>query len=102
MSIWLQLWAMPKKSKKQKIKALQHFQSQLLRPKIILPSVSPVANQKSTDMVIPVQNKQEIITSHYFLKDFKKSIILILGIIALEIFFYFASMRSDWFKLFKF
>ena len=91
---------MPKKSKKQKILASLHYQAQTLRPNIVFSQTQPVKKLVTTAYLST--SVDEPTTSRYFLIDLKKSIILILGIIALEIFFYFVSMRSDWIKLFKF
>jgi len=91
---------MPKKSRKQKILASSHFQALIHNPSITISPIQTV--KKPTVTAFSTTPTNESITARYFLLDLRKSIILILGIIALEIFFYFVSMRSDWIKLFKF
>lgn len=85
---------MPKKTKEEKIRAIQHKQTRILQGFSILePQFSPSSVHEK-----PLRSHttvHELSSKSYFMSDFKKSIILILGIIALEIFFYFASMRSE-------
>lgn len=85
---------MPKKSKKQKIRAIAHFQAKMQ-------SVSPVIKTEEKITELPL-SQEEIVTAHYFKIDLKKSLLLISGIIALEIILYFASMSTVWFRLFKY
>jgi len=89
---------MPKKTREQKKRATEHLKSLLLHQ----PSVSKLPHtEKNTISQQPAYQETDnkySASRNYFLIDFKKSIILILGIIALEIIFYFVSMRSDWLK----
>ena len=94
---------MAKKTRKEKIIAQYRRRLQLLETK---PDnkVSPTIVEK------PVENKQVISqsiylseddqrTKKYFISDFKKSLIIILMVIALEISFYFATMFISKFQI---
>lgn len=85
---------MPKKSKKQKIRAFEHFQAKMQSAPVVTKT-----EQKVTEHPL---SQEEIVTAYFFKIDLKKSLLLISGIIALEIIFYFASMSTVWFRLFEF
>ena len=85
---------MPKKSKKQKMRAFAHFQTKMQGVPVVVKT-----EEKITEHPI---SQEEMVTAHNFKIDLKKSLLLISGIIALEIIFYFASMSTVWFRLFKY
>lgn len=90
---------MPKKSREQKIRASERLFASLQRA-----SLPATEHQKDTVVTTQVfktitQNdsvdeKEKLLTG-YFLADFRKSMIFISCVIALEIFFYFASMSTN-------
>ena len=87
---------MPKKTKKEKIIAA--YRNKLR----ILYSTQPVITEKTPNATAPEQSgkedfilsEQDKTTTTFFMGDFKKSILLILGIIALEIILYFATINN--------
>ncbi len=90
---------MPKKTKKQKIIAEYHRKLQQLKNQ---PSPSYIQEKKvneepkkeEPEEIIEIEPKK----NNYFLADFKKSFFLSAAIIALEILFYFATIK-DYLKL---
>jgi hypothetical protein len=97
---------MPKKSREQKIKASRRLYESLLhsapRQEYSRPTVSnPEKTASAVKMILQETEKEKIIT-RYFISDFKKSMLLIVCVIALELFFYFASMSTNFSWLFKF
>lgn len=97
---------MPKKSREQKIRASQRLYESLRQQ----PSLREATQEKtaaaprkdyfSKPVSAPVANEHQL--TKYFMADFRKSLLLIGSVIALEIFFYFASMSSNFAWLFKF
>lgn len=85
---------MPKKTKKQKMRALSHFQTKMQGATVV------IKTEKKADEY-PI-SQEEIITARNFRFDLMKSLLLISGIIALEIILYFVSMSTVWFKLFRY
>lgn len=85
---------MPKKTKKQKMRALTHFQAKMH-------SAPAVIKTEERANEYPLSS-EEILTARNFRFDLIKSLLLISGIIALEIILYFASMSTVWFRLFKY
>jgi len=89
---------MAKKTRKEKIIAQYRRKLQLLETKTE-PSVkiaSPVIDKpvKNTQEISQVmgQSENDLITKKYFVSDFKKSLVIIVTIVALEIGLYFATM----------
>lgn len=99
---------MPKKTKRQKIIAQYRKKIKLLETSFI---PSAISTPKPIDTPSPdkVINKEKPITTEkvkdleidkgnllkgFFMSDFKKSLILSLAIIALEIIFYFATIKN--------
>jgi len=76
------------------MRAFAHFQAKMQ-------SVPAVVKIEEKVVRHPV-SQEELLTARYFKTDLKKSLLLISGIIALEIIFYFASMSTVWFRLFKY
>jgi hypothetical protein len=76
---------MPKKTRKQKIRAT--LKKQVL-PSLALPSVG-LSEQTSRPLTLAEQTSKS-----YFLRDFKKSLMVIAIIFTLEIILYFASMSN--------
>lgn len=85
---------MPKKTKKQKMRALTHFQARIHGAPVVTKT-----EEKANEYPL---SPEEILTARNFRFDLTKSLLLISGIIALEIILYFASMSTVWFKLFKY
>lgn len=97
---------MPKKSREQKIKASQRLYEQLVQtptPKEISHKEKVTTVQSSTlhTQAEPLSDK-ELVLTRYFQADFRKSMILISCVIALELIIYFASMSTNLAWLFKF
>ena len=97
---------MPKKSREQKIKASQRLYDTLRHQPTIRETIqektasAPRNEYFSTPVSAPTASEQQL--TRYFMADFRKSLLLIGSVIALEIFFYFASMSSNFAWLFKF
>lgn len=99
---------MPKKSRKEKVRAHSRLQSEILNKVTITYPAAPatVASQKpaqkteKTGPKAPTEQDTRLVA--YFKHDMGRSLMLIAGIIALEIIFYFASMSTVWSKLFNF
>ncbi|MFA5136220.1 MAG: hypothetical protein WC489_02410 [Patescibacteria group bacterium] len=99
---------MPKKTKKMKARAAARIHSGLgmKRPdqqtsgssKQSLSSISPAENNALSNNHHVEKNDVQI--TNYFKTDLRKSILLILCVITLEIIFYFASMNTGLAKLF--
>ncbi|MGB9883492.1 MAG: hypothetical protein ACPLRN_03205 [Microgenomates group bacterium] len=87
---------MPKKTKKQKILAKLHRQKQLLKQNNLISQPSPLpVSPKKENVNKDYQkalNTQDDVLKKYFLIDFRKSLIIVVLIIALEIAFYFAKL----------
>ncbi len=94
---------MPKKTKKEKIIAeyrrkLKFIQNQKIT---ISPVIEPSAVKKQEEIhpkiitnTKPAYIKEDSLITSYFKRDFKKSLILIVFIIGLEIFLYFATIKQ--------
>lgn len=93
---------MPKKTKKQKILAKLHRQQQLLKKEYFVNVIDEENSQKSMVKVkndkidsqnnLKKINNEDLILKKYFLIDFKKSFLIIVFIIALEIALYFVKL----------
>ncbi len=86
---------MPKKTKKEKIIAEYHRKLRLLQ------NQSPAVYQQPIKVIEKIEKEEpeKIIdeppeNNKFFLIDFKKSIFLTVAIIALEILFYFATIKN--------
>lgn len=79
---------MPKKTKKQKILALYHKKMQSV--KMVEPKNTPQSKAPQEKIAVPA--KPEVKENSYFYKDFRKSLILVAIVIALEIALYFAKL----------
>jgi len=93
---------MPKKTKKEKLLARYHRKIRLLENKpLVTPpiqtkittsiSVPTVENETKPAMTEPLNQEQKQL-NQYFFSDFKKSLLLIVLIIGLEISLYFAKL----------
>jgi hypothetical protein len=87
---------MPKKTKKEKLLALYRKRIRLLEQKSqIIIEKSPITKSEKIELPTKLENEeiiptsQENLISKYFFLDLKKSLILIVLIIALEIGLYF-------------
>ena len=95
-------YLMPKKTKEQKIIASYRRKLQLLKQQNTIdhphPAVSPaqqlVIPQRKETPVILQETAEDSMIKKYFIIDFRKSLLLIAFIIALEILLYFASMKG--------
>ncbi len=87
---------MPKKTKKQKILAKLHRQKQLLKQTNLIsqPSSLPMSPKKENvnKDYQKALNTQDDVLKKYFLIDFRKSLMIVVLIITLEIAFYFAKL----------
>ena len=87
---------MPKKTKKQKILANLHRQKQLFKQASMMIQKSPLkVKTKNKTIEEDYQkglNNQDALLKKYFIGDIKKSLIIIIFVIALEIVFYFANL----------
>ena len=87
---------MPKKTKKEKIIAIYRNKLRILH------STQPTIPEKVLQKAVPersneehfILSEQDKTTAAFFIADFKKSMFLILGIIALEIILYFATINN--------
>lgn len=97
---------MPKKSREQKIKASQRLYATLRDQPALKETVLEKTVRTTPKTITPAAetapSETERKLTMYFKADFKKSLLLISCVIALEIFFYFASMSSNFAWLFKF
>ncbi|PIS15465.1 hypothetical protein COT62_03495 [Candidatus Roizmanbacteria bacterium CG09_land_8_20_14_0_10_41_9] len=87
---------MPKKTKKEKIIAAYRNKLKILhltQPTIPDKTPPPSVSEQSGDTHF-ILSEQDKTTTGFFMADFKKSILLILGIIALEIILYFATINN--------
>lgn len=94
---------MPKKTKKEKIIAeyrrkLKFIQNQKIT---ISPVIEPSAVKKQEEIhpkiithTKPAHTEEDSLITSHFKSDFKKSLILIVFIIGLEIFLYFATIKQ--------
>ncbi len=85
---------MPKKTKKEKLMALYHRKIRLLENKhATTPITSPVSLPSEPKLMIKQEKKIETVpVNQYFFSDLKKSLILIVLIIGLEVSLYFVTM----------
>jgi hypothetical protein len=87
---------MAKKTRKEKIIAQYRRKLQLLeiKPNIkISPSTIEEPVKKTLEVFQPIDlSENDLVVKKYFISDFKKSLIIIVTIIALEIGLYFATM----------
>jgi len=97
---------MPKKTKHKKL--LAYYRNKLRQEQLqSSPAVSINHTQQSSQGSSTIVTKKEddvdtnLITT-YFRQDFTKSILLIIGIITLELIFYFVSMSNNLRTVFKF
>lgn len=107
---------MPKKTKKQKIIAayrnrLQQLQASKLIEKTIINSKNLTERIEDNEVLTPKININYVIssptgsdkiTSQYFFSDLKKSLLIIVFIIALEFVLYFATINNYLSRLIKF
>ncbi|MFH1826878.1 MAG: hypothetical protein ABH812_00385 [bacterium] len=87
---------MPKKTKKQKIKAELRRKEFLLKQEKIqktayIPAKTNIS-EISTQPSVTTDSKESNLIKDYFKQDLKKSLIIILAIIALEIVIYFGTI----------
>lgn len=87
---------MPKKTKKEKIIAEYRNKLRILHSaQSTIPEKIPYsALPERSDKEHYVLSEQDKTTAAFFMADFKKSLFLILGIIALEIILYFATINN--------
>lgn len=76
------------------MRAFAHFQAKM--------QGVPAVTKTEEKVIEHPLSQEEVVTAHFFKIDLRKSLLLISGIIALEIIFYFASMSTVWFKLFNY
>lgn len=92
---------MPKKTKYKKI--LASYRNKLKQQESFSPAKSQVILTKTTPETIIIPDNTDTYTIvRYFKQDFIKSIFLIIGIITLELFFYFVSMSNNLRSILKF
>ncbi|PIY72030.1 hypothetical protein COY87_03085 [Candidatus Roizmanbacteria bacterium CG_4_10_14_0_8_um_filter_33_9] len=92
---------MPKKTRYKKI--LASYRNKLKQEESISPPKSQMSLTKETpDTIVIPDNKDTNTIVRYFKQDFTKSIFLIVGIITLELFFYFVSMSNSLRSVLKF
>jgi len=92
---------MPKKTRYKKI--LASYRNKLKQEQ--LPLISQTTTLKTVQEPEPITILEDSSANtivHYFKKDFSKSIFLIVGIITLELIFYFVSMSNNLRTVFKF
>ena len=97
---------MPKKTKKQKMAALQRRQvqiAQVYKPVEVTVQTSDnkEVTQKITQKHSPI-DQEDISVRNYFIKDLRKSLFLIGCIIVIEFFFYSATIGNYLSKYLKF
>lgn len=97
---------MPKKTKHKKI--LAYYRNKLKQEQLQSLPITSInrtqeSSQESSTIVIKKEGNEDTdIVTTYFRQDFTKSILLIIGIITLELIFYFVSMSNNLRTVFKF
>lgn len=90
---------MPKKTKHKKI--LAYYRNKLKQEQLQSLPITSInrtqeSSQESSTIVIKKEGNEDTdIVTTYFRQDFTKSILLIIGIITLELIFYFVSMSNN-------